>query len=439
MHSAPQPNDVVITGVGLISSLGQTLASFWRSLSQGLSGVRRIQAFDPSSLPVQIAGEVDAFDPVRYVKPRKALKVMARDIQLGFAAAVLAREDSGLTGTQVDPERLGTVMATNLSLDSGPDNRMLYEACLDEQRRFHFDRWGHVMQGACFPLFMLKYLPNMAACHVGIAQDARGPNNSIVLGEAGGNLAVLEAVRVIQRGWADVMLAGGTSALIFPLRMVQLCLTEPLSRANDDPAGAMRPFDRGHAGYVQGEGACVFVLERRDHAEARGACVWARVAGGASGYQGPQPAQREAALTNTLRRTLDDAGWTPQDVGHVNADGWSLQECDAIESTAIRRVLGGVPVWAGKSYLGSCGAAAGPLELTGSLLAMAAGRLPQTLNYTDPDPACPVQVIGAGGLDGPATQSTLCVNTSRMGQVACLAIAAEAGRRGSVVTDAADG
>lgn len=432
-------NDVVITGLGIVSPLGIGRHAMWESLTSGRSGVGPIQRFDPSGLPVRIAAEVLDFDPAKLVKPRKALKVMARDIQLGVAAAALAREDAALSTEAVDPERLGTVMGTNLCLDSGPDNALLYEACMDEARRFHFDRWGRVMNGAVFPLFMLKYLPNMAACHIGIAQDARAHNNSILMGEAGGILALIESIRIIERGQADVMLAGGASTLVFPLRMVQHCLVEPLSRRNDEPTKAVRPYDAGRDGYVHGEGSAVFVLERRSHAVARGATPLARIDGGASVFAGTALDRRADALRRVIQIALSQSGWKPEDVGHVNPDGWSIPEIDEIESQALLDTLAGCPVFPARSYLATCGAAAGPLELAASLLGMWAGRIPPALNYDVPDPKCPVQVIRDEPLEGKATESVLVLKTSRQGQAACITVANEAPESFSLASDSEAG
>ena len=212
-----------------------------------------------SDLPVPFGGEVADFDPKQYVRPRKSLKVMNRDIQLAFVAADLACADGGIRERRIDPERLGVLFGADMMACDLEELTNAYRACMVDGR-FDFSRWGPAAMAEIFPLWMLKYLPNMPACHVGIAQDARGPNNTIVSGEVSSLAAVAEAVGVLERGQADVMIVGGSSSRIHPT--VWACSRDlPLSRRSDDPAAACRPFDARRDGMVYGEGAAAFLLE----------------------------------------------------------------------------------------------------------------------------------------------------------------------------------
>jgi 3-oxoacyl-[acyl-carrier-protein] synthase II len=271
---------------------------------------------------------------------------------------------------------------------------------------------------------MLKYLPNMAACHISIVHDARGPNNSIVQGGASSLLAVIEAATVIERGLADAMLAGGSGSLV-----QSSCLPfrgwDHLSNWPGAPAEAARPFDARRTGLVPGEGSAVLILESRAHAERRGAKVLASIAGYGRRHEPiakGQPA-RGTAIEHSIAAALQRANLQPQDIGHVNAHGESSPVHDAVEARAIASALGDVPVTAIKSYFGDLGAGSGAVELAASVLALASGNVPPTLNYLSPDPACPVHVIRGSPLpvDRPAA---VVLNQSNTGQAAALVIMA---------------
>ncbi len=265
----------------MVSPIGIGRDRFWTALTEGHSGVRPIRAFAAAGLPVRIGAEVDDFDPKAYVRPRKSLKIMCRDAQLGMAAATLACQDAGLSAGMVDPERFGVVLGADRISTALEDSEPMYRGCFVEQR-FDFDRWGTEGMAACHPLTFLKVLPNMIASHISIAQDARGPNNTIHQAEVSGLVAVSEAARVIQRGAADVMIAGGASSQMSAFHGTRRCALGILSHQQADPAAAMRPFDAGRDGQVWGEGAAIFILEDRHHAEARGAHTLARLLGWAS-------------------------------------------------------------------------------------------------------------------------------------------------------------
>jgi len=418
--------EVVITGLGVVSPIGIGREAFWDALESGRSGIGPIRSFDAASLPIRIAGEVLDFDPKTYVRPRKSLKVMARDAQLGVAASVLAMEGAGLKRDSFDPDRLGAVLGAD-AIDYALDESLpTYEGCMVDGR-FEFPRWGEAMWKS-FPLGFLKVLPNMIASHVSIAHDARGPNNTMHHGELSSLAAVIEAARVIQRGSADMMLAGGASSAVQPTAFIRRAAKGGFSRREDDPAAAVRPFDADRDGQVYGEGAALFVLERRSHAEARGAPILARLLSWAITAEGRRTAgcRQGSGLRRAIEATLKDAAThAGLRVGHVSAHGLSTLDDDPVEARAIHAVLPDVPVTATKSYFGNLGAAGGAMEMAADLLALQAGRIPPTLNYRSPDPDCPVQVIHAEPLEG-APPVALKLSFSALGQAASVLL--EAGR-----------
>jgi 3-oxoacyl-[acyl-carrier-protein] synthase II len=246
-----------------------------------------------------------------------------------------------------------------------------------------------------YPLWMLKYLPNMIACHVAISQDARGPNNTITLEEVSSLLALIESATVIQRGAADVMICGGTGSRVHLMRIMYRGDVHWSHRC-DEPHRASRPFDAERDGGVIGEGAAAFILERRAHAEARGAPILARFLGFGRGFEPAmlgRYATRGNGIRHAIRSALRSAGLEPPQIGHVNANGSSMIEPDRIEAQAIHDCLGDVPVTAPKSFFGCLGAASGAVEMVGSVMAITDGVVPVTLNYEHPDPTCPVNVI----------------------------------------------
>lgn len=416
--------EVVITGIGLVSPIGLEKDEFFDALCRGCSGVGILEELRETSLRSRIGARVGDFRAKDHVKPRKNIKVMSRDIQMGFVAADKAWIDSGIADGMVDPERLGVVFGADLIAVDLPEMEPTYRGCMPGGT---FDRplWGVRAMGDMFPLWMLKYLPNMPACHVGIGRDARGPNDSVTVERASGLTALVEAVRAIERGVADAMIAGCTSSRIHP----QVWAKErayALSQRVDDPAGACRPFDADRDGMVHGEGAGAVVLEERAHAEARGANVLAIVRGMACTFEARLPGQppRGEAIRRALAAALDNARMSPEQVGHVNADGMGTRDDDQAEARAIREVLGSVPVTAPKSNFGNLGAGAGLVELAASVLGLQKGLVPPTRNYETPDPDCPVNVVHGAPLPG-TSSSALVLNQSQMGHSVAVILARE--------------
>lgn len=418
------PVEVVITGVGVVSPNGIGKQAFWESLAAGRSGIAPIELVDVSGLPVRMAGEVKGFQAKSFIANRKSLKVMSRDSQLGIAASVLAVQDAGIAAGSLDPNRVGIVLGADRMCSPIEESEQPYLKCLVDGQ-FQMRLWGTEGMATSYPLAFLRVLPNMIASHLSIVHDARGPCNTIHHAEISSLLAISEAARVIERGSADVMLTGGASSQMNPFDWARFCATGRLSPRQEQATGIVRPFDRDRDGEVIGEGAAVFVLESRAHAEARGATILARVAGYAAAGETRRPAPNGAALERAVLVSLQNARITPNELGHINAHGLSTIQEDRIEAAALRARVPGVPVTAPKSYFGNLGAASGAMELAVSVLALGAHQVPATLNYESPDPACPVDVIHGQPL-GSAAPRALVVNRTQIGQAAALVLAGPA-------------
>jgi 3-oxoacyl-[acyl-carrier-protein] synthase II len=415
----------VITGLGVLTPIGADVGSFWQSFRSGISGVRTITTFDPAGLPVRFAGEIPDFDAKKIVEKsqRKSLRMMARTIELAVCAAQFALADGKVEKSKLNPDRFGVEFGAGLIASELPELADAARASSNCQvGSVDLEKWGDQGLAAIQPLWMLKYLPNMLACHISILHDARGPNNSITEGDTASLLAVGEAYRILCRDQADFFLVGGAESKLNPLSMVRQCLFEPLSHRNEAPAKACRPFDRGRDGLVIGEGATVFVLEELAHAEARGARVLAEVVGFGAAFDVKQNGD---GLARAIRAALKEAGIGPEQIDHVNAHGLATKEADACEARGLQTIFGGVkpavPVFAPKSYFGNLGAGGSTTELAASILALQYGLVPTTLNYEEPDPACPVAVT-AGEPRPVRHPYVLKVSFTQMGQCAALVL-----------------
>ncbi|QDU63950.1 3-oxoacyl-[acyl-carrier-protein] synthase 2 [Planctomycetes bacterium Pan216] len=413
---------IVITGLGAVTPLGTGNDTVWQALAAGKSGIMPIESFLSDETTTRIAGEVRDFDPKKFVKQRKSLKVMARDIQLAVGAAHLAVTDSTIDPEKVDPLRFGVCFGASMIASDLDELGMPVSESINGSRRFDLKKWGVEGMEQLFPLWMLKYLPNMPACHVSIFYDAQGPNNSITAGEASSTLAMGEAFRVIERDSADVMITGGTDSKINPLAIVRLALLDRLTHRGDDPAKASRPFDAGHDGLVPGEGSASLVFEELEHAKARGATIYGEVTGfGVSCL----PKKHGTAITSAVKRALADAGIEASDLGHVIPTGTSCRDEDRLESFALAEILGDsakdVPVVAYKSYTGQIGAGSGSVELLASLLGHKHGVLPATLNYERPDPEAAELKVLREPVDFP-NKPLLTYDLSHSGQCGALVI-----------------
>ncbi|MBN1855121.1 MAG: beta-ketoacyl-[acyl-carrier-protein] synthase family protein [Pirellulales bacterium] len=428
---------VVITGMGLISPLGNSLPDFWDALSEGRSGVRELRSLPPAALPcpfaaeaIEFTGAIDDYgplDPAKKKAIRKSIKMMSRESQMGVAAAQRALADSGLSPEIVDPDRTGVLFGSDLMLTRPEDFTAGVAKCGRIQDRFHFARWGTDGLGEMSPLWLLKYLPNMPACHFAIFNDFRGPNNSVTQREAAGLLAIGEAFHTIRRGHADRIVSGATGTRVHPMKTIHAVGQAEIARGDSRPAEASRPFDRHRSGMVLGEGAAAVVLEELGAAEARKATIYAEVRGIGSAFAADHACRGkwQQALTQAMKNALDDAHAAPADVGHVNAHGLSDIALDAEEARAISSMFDSdtkrIPVVAAKSFFGNLGAGSGVVELIASLLALRKRRLFRTLNYETPDPECPVFVVTDPEMD--PGESVLALNVTPQGQAAALFVA----------------
>jgi 3-oxoacyl-[acyl-carrier-protein] synthase II len=414
-----QPREVVITGLGVVAPLGIGVDSFWKALCTGVCGIRPIASFDASQLPVQIAAEIVDFDPLQFVKPRKSLKVMARDSQLALAAAGMAREHARLPTDGVDPERFAAIFGADTINPVIEDSVQSYAPCMSDGK-FVYDRWGTAGMQATYPLNMLRLLPNMLTCHVSIAHDARGPCNTAYQNEASSLLAVGEAESVIRRGLAEVALAGGASSRMRPLDWARALAICELSQQNDQPDRACLPFDAARRGQVRGEGAAALVLEERRRAENRGATILARILGWSCAHDGR--GAPGTGIRRAVAQALQCARLSASEIGHVNAHGLGTRAGDAIEAAALADVLPSVPVLAAKSYFGNACAAGGALEMAVSLLAIINDRVPPTLGHRQTAPDCPIRVL-CEPLIG-AQRPALLLNFTDQGQAVAMILGA---------------
>ncbi len=383
----------VITGLGIVSPLGIGREAFWKALLSGKSGIAPLRTYDLGTYPVRIGGEVRDLDTRDYITPRKALKVMSREIQLAYVAAQLAVRDAALDMSKIDSERCGVVFGSQMLYGLPSDLVPVYKS-VKERGEFSIGSWGERFPQEMFPLWMLAYLPNMPACHIAIGQQSFGPNNTIVQGNASSMLALLEADSLIQRGWTDVVFVGGTGNRLNPTRQLYTT-TEYLSRSTDAPS-ACRPFDAHRDGSVLAEASAVLVLERESHAIARGAPILARLLGGSRTFGAPGEiflGPDSAAIQRSIQTALKNASIASKDLRFVVAHGSGIRETDRREAAAIHAAIPKVPVTAPKSFYGDAGAGSGILDIAVAALAVGHRRLPHTLNYRTPDPECPIHVV----------------------------------------------
>lgn len=418
----------VVTGVGVVAPIGIGKHAFWKSLEAGRTGIDFLRAFPARDLPSRLAAEVRDFDPERLLPEKKHLKVMSRDIQLGVAAASLAMQDAGLRSGDVDPDRLGVEFGAGRISTNPEELAAAARACTGPEGEFRFENFGENALGQIAPLWLLRQLPNMPACHVSIEFDARGPNNTITARDASAILALSEAIRTIERGAADAMIVGACGSNVHPVDIAKLSLFEGLSR-RDDPERACRPFDYERDGTIVGEGAAVFIVEEYQHARRRGAEIYAEVLGIGAGCDGRgyENGAGGTGLVRAIQSAFRQSAIEPRELGHINAHGKSTQRDDLVESRAYHRALGeqaeSIPVTALKSYFGHFDAGSGAVELAGTLLALKEGWLPRTLNYENPDPRCPLDVV-RDDLLPLRSRCAMSVNRTAMGQSAAAIVRA---------------
>ena len=375
----------MVTGLGAVTPLGNSIEAFWPRLLAGESGIRRIEQIDPSPYPTQIAGEVVGFDPADWLEKKEARRVDPA-IYFAVAAATQALRDANLPLDEDLKDATGVIIGSGVG------------GLWTMQKQTH-NLYDHGV-GKMSPFFVPHMIANMPSGLVSILNDLRGPNVAPVTACSTGANALGDAYHVIKRGDAIAMVAGGTEAAINDIGVAGFCAARAMSTRNDEPTRASRPFDLNRDGFVLGEGAGVVVLEDRDHAIARDAHIYGEVIGygmSADAYHvtNPHPEGRGASMA--MRHALRHAGITPDQVGYVNAHGTSTPSGDPHEVKALKNVFGEaaykVPVSSTKSMIGHTLGAAGAIEAIICLLAMRDGKLPPTINYETPDPDCDLDFV----------------------------------------------
>jgi 3-oxoacyl-[acyl-carrier-protein] synthase II len=376
---------VVITGLGVLSPVGIGKEAYWQALLRGQSGIDRLTRFDSSLYDSKIAGEVKDFVPEQFLD-RKEMRRMDRFTQFGVAASKLAVEDAALDISQEDPEKIGVVIGSGIG---GIET-------LCEQHSVLLNKGPNRVS----PLFIPMIIGNMAAGQIAICLGPKGPNITVVTACASGTNAVGEAYLMLQRGAAEVVLAGGSETPIVPVAMAGFCSMKAMSTGNDEPQRASRPFDKNRDGFVISEGAGILVLETLGHALARGARIYGEVAGygcTADAYHITAPESGGTEAARAIRIALEDAGISADQVDYINAHGTSTELNDKIETLAIKKVLGDhaykVPVSSIKSMIGHSLGAAGAQEAIACALSVSTGWVPPTINYEQPDPECDLDYV----------------------------------------------
>ena len=405
---------VVITGMGAISPLGNTIDEFWEKLLAGRSGVRRITQFDASELPCQIAGEIPDFNSHDYIDKKEARR-LPRSAQIALAAAMSAVEDAGLPATMPEPERSAVYFGTGLG---GLD---VFEESVNV---FHEKGYSRVN-----PFAVPGSIPNMAAFAIGRQFQCLGPNYTITTACATGTHAIGEACELIRRNAADVVITGGTEALIRDFAIVGFIAMRGLTlNYNDSPEKASRPFDLNREGFVFSEGAGALIVEGLEHAQKRGAQIYAEVVGhGASsdGFHMAAPDPNGAGPIRAMKWALQDANLLPGDIEYINAHGSSTPINDSTETRAIKSVFGeqayNIPVSSTKSMLGHAMGASGALEAIACTLVIQHGWIPPTINYETPDPECDLDYVPNQARQA-KVEATLSNSFGLGGQNACLVL-----------------
>ncbi len=375
----------VITGMGVISPVGNHLDEFWNNLIEGKSGIGLLTRFDTSNLPTKVAAEVKNFEPTDWIN-KKESRHMDRFAQFAMAAAKMALQDSGLDLDKVDKERAGAVMGCGIG----------GVITFEEQKEVLMAKGS----GRITPFFVPMLISNMAAAHLSIEFGLQGSSMTIATACASATNAIGEALRIIQRGEADVVFCGGTEAPITSLAFAGFCAAKTMSTEKDNPEQASRPFDKRRSGFVMGEGAGVLVLESLEHAKARGAHIYAELAGYGStsdAYHITTPIPGGAGATRAMRLALEDAGISLEDVDYINAHGTSTGPNDATETAAIKTLFGSyaskLAISSTKSMTGHLMGAAGAIEAIICAISIERGAIPPTTNYGEPDPECDLDYV----------------------------------------------
>lgn len=384
---------VVVTGLGAVTPIGNTLQEYWEGLLSGRNGIGPITLFDPSSHSCRIAGEVKGFDPHDYLEKKEA-KRMDRFAQFAIAASKQAIADASFEINELSAEQVGIVIGNGIG----------GMKVMEDQQTIYLNRGPD----RCSPFMVPMMIANMAAGLTAIHTGAKGPNSCVVTACAAGSNAVGDAFRLIQGGYAQAMLCGGTEAAVTPLSVAGFAAARAVSTRNDDPLHACRPFDRDRDGFVMGEGAGILLLEELEHALARGAKIYAEMVGYAmtcDAYHMTSPVPGGEGATRAMLLAMKDAGITPEQVSYINAHGTSTAANDKTETNAIKNALGDhaykVAVSSTKSMTGHLLGGSGGIEAVATVMAVADDKVPPTINLDNPDPECDLDYVPHQSRDCP--------------------------------------
>ena len=376
---------VVITGLGVLSAVGIGVEQFWNSITQGVSGVDTVTAFDTTKFDVKIGAEVKNFDPGQYLD-KKEVRRTDRAVQFAVAASRLALEDSNLKIDPTNAEEIGVIIG------SGIGGIKTFE----EQTRIFVEKGP----GRVSPFFIPMMIPDMGSGYVSIVTGAKGPNHSVVTACASASHSIGNSFRIIQNGEAIAMIAGGTEAAITGIAYAGFTSAGALSTNNADPKGASRPFDLNRDGFIMGEGSGIVILEELEHALKRNAKIYGEVVGfGETGdaYHMTSPDPNGDGAARAMVKAIADAGITPEQISYINAHGTSTQQNDRLETIAIKKVFGriaqSVAISSTKSMTGHLLGAAGGIEAIIAVKAITHGVIPPTINYKTPDPDCDLDYV----------------------------------------------
>ncbi|MBW4681431.1 MAG: beta-ketoacyl-ACP synthase II [Microcoleus vaginatus WJT46-NPBG5] len=376
---------VVVTGLGAITPIGNTLAEYWEGLIAGRSGIGPITLFDASRHDCRIAGEVKGFDPYEYLE-RKEAKRMDRFAQFAISASKQAIADAQFTINDLNAEQVGAIIGTGIG----------GLKVLEDQQEIYLTKGPD----RCSPFMIPMMIANMAAGLTAIHTGAKGPNSCTVTACAAGSNAVGEAFRLIQGGYAQAMICGGTEAAVTPLSVAGFAAARTLSTRNDDPAHASRPFDRNRDGFVMGEGAGILLLEELECALSRGARIYAELVGygmTCDAYHMTSPVPGGEGAARAMQLAMKDAGITPDQISYINAHGTSTPMNDPTETAAIKTALGEsaykVAISSTKSMTGHLLGGSGGIEAVATAMAIANDQIPPTINLDDPDPNCDLDYV----------------------------------------------
>ena len=376
---------VVVTGIGMISPLGVGNDATWQGLVEGRAGIDTITKFDASAYACRIAGEVRGFDPANWLE-KKEIKKSDTFIHYALAASQIALDDAALKMTDTDPDQAGVIIASGIG--GFPLIQDMHETLLTRG------------PSRISPFFIPGSIINLAAGQVSIRHGLKGPSSAPATACAAGAHAIGDAMKIIERDDADVMLAGGTEAVVSPLSLGGFAAMRALSTRNDDPARASRPWDLGRDGFIMGEGAGILVLEERQHALKRGARIYCELTGygmSSDAYHISAPAEDGDGMLRVMQRALRDAKLQPTDIGYINAHGTSTPVGDKTETVAVKRLMGDhaykVAISSTKSMTGHLLGAAGGLEAAIAVKTLETGIVPPTINYETPDPECDLDYV----------------------------------------------